>query len=464
VNQSIYKRIEKLEKEHKDKDKYKIEFVGYHIFVGGVRVLPFDLRPYQIKTFNNYVKGDIKKVFSMHPRRSGKTFLLFYTLCYLCLKNRNTNAYHLFPEQDQAFKVIWSGIIIDKANNRSINFIDLFPRSICTPNHTRMLLKFNNGSTLRIVGTSSSDRIRGITSNLIGISEYSFCKAYLLPVVTPVIIQSEGRLLLESTPNGMNFALSQFYNFKYTNSWITDKQTCLTLVDENNERYITDGDIQEAVDNGLSTGLIQQEFYCNPVLDAHKIIYGHEMGVVEIVDRLYNPMLAINLAFDLGINDKCSVIAFQVRPQDSGINIIWCYENNNLPWLHYIELIRKEFIGKHIGKWILPHDSKKRDGSSITLDTVHDYFEKLGCNVETLPRPRSLTGLIMMIKGRFSSIVIEKSCIELIDALNNYQYDDNRKPLHDGSSHMASAFSYAVMAVHTEVITGRKVNLRAIRY
>jgi hypothetical protein len=60
-----------------------------------------------------------------------------------------------------------------------------------------------------------------------------------------------------------------------------------------------------------------------------------------------------------------------------------------------------------------------------------------------------MTGFISLVKSHIASVIIEQSCDGLIDALNNYSYDEKtRRPIHDSNSHYASAFGYAIMSVY----------------
>ena len=446
---SIEKRIQAIEESMSNKIDVKFDD-NYNLYINGKRLLPFNLRPYQSNIMQKVMTDGNIKYFYMYPRRSGKTFLLFYILCCICLLNRNTNAYHLFPQQDQANKVIWNGIFI--ANGVSYKYIKLFPSSIATLNNTSKIIKFYNGSTIRILGTSDPDNLRGITSSLIGVSEYCFTKEYLLPVITPILVQSKGRLLLESTPNGLNFAYSQFQQFSKTDTWHTEKATAETLVDEEGNRYITDEDIQSSVDNGLSKGLIQQEFYCTPVLDEDKVIFGAEMKEVRKVSNLYDSTKPIHFAFDLGVSDNTSIVGFQYNFINNGINYVWNYENNNQPYIHYIEKIKTLFNNKPIGRVILPHDGKNRQAINDNLMTAENLFNSKGLSTIALDRAYNINQTIALCKSYFGNIMIDENCITLIDSLNNYQYDDNRKPLHDSYSHIADAFKYSIISVELNLL------------
>ena len=74
-----------------------------------------------------------------------------------------------------------------------------------------------------------------------------------------------------------------------------------------------------------------------------------------------------------------------------------------------------------------------------------------------------MSGFISLVKSHMEGIIVDVSCVDLIDHLNNYQYDDNRKPIHDDNSHYASAFGYMVMALYYE-LNWSPVNSQVIQY
>ena len=123
----------------------------------------------------------------MHPRRSGKDFLFFRILCYLCLKNPNTNAAYLFPDIPSARRILWDSVFLDVETGKATRYLAFIPRTICEPNQAILALKFQNGSRIQIINTTDMDKVRGLTSPLIAVSEYCFQKPEVLKIISPVI-------------------------------------------------------------------------------------------------------------------------------------------------------------------------------------------------------------------------------------------------------------------------------------
>lgn len=460
ANLRLIERARKLVNSIETKNKVSLE--RYDILVNGVSILPAPLRFYQRRVFDLFIHNEpvdnivYNKFFLMWCRRSGKSFTAFIMLVYICLRDANTNAFQLFPSYKSAYRIIWNGVFINGGENQ--RYIKMLPSSIATVNNTRMEINFYNGSSISLVGIDDEDKVRGITSNLIAISEYCYCKDYLLSVLSPIISSSNGKLLLESTPNGRNFAWLDWCNFKNTDVWYRYHGAVDKLVDENGKRYITDRVVKEAINDGLSESLISQEFYCLPVLDENLIVYARELKEMQINKSTFDPRLQVHFAFDLGVNDNTAIVCFQLR-LDGGCNVVYCYENNNKPYEHYINHLLNKFSNARIGAFVLPHDSAKRNAMSLGLETVAQHFESFNINVERLPRPKSMAGFISLVKSYMASVVVDESCKGLINALNNYSYDEKtRKPIHDKNSHYASAFGYMCMSLYYGNISNNQLN------
>lgn len=427
---------------------YDLQLTDADVLFNGVSIFPAPFRNYQLKLFRQVIDGDVKKAYYMLPRRSGKDFTFFRILVYYCLRTANTNAVYLFPDLQMARKIIWEGVFIcENVNSRYIEFL---PKQICRINNVNMRVKFPNGSSIQLMGTLDASKLRGITSTIIVASEYAFMNPYVLPIISPIISASDGVLLLNSTPNGLNLAYHQHRTFGKTKSWLTVLETAETLLDDDGNRYITEEIIQESIENGMSVSLIRQEYYCECVPDESKVIYAREMNAMQIVKNAYVARTEVHFAFDLGLRDFTSIVAFQIMPTGMP-SVVWCFQDNGQPWQHYYNVIESKMVNKRMGKFILPHDGAKRNGSSVTLDTIIDDFKNMGATVMPLKRPKSMDGFIALTRSYMGGMVIDETCEELITALNQYQKDDNHKPIHDEYSHYASAFGYMCMALYNGI-------------
>jgi hypothetical protein len=424
-----------------------LSFADGDIIYKGESILPFELRNYQKDIYNDRSK---RKMLLL-PRRSGKDATSFVLCLNHALQNPNANIIYLFPNLLAGRRIIWDGVFIN--GEQTVKYIDIVPKDLVLhKNNQSMRITFYNGASIHLLGAENTDRLRGLTSNFVAVSEYCFIKDNIMPIISPIVSSSNGTLVMNSTPNGRNKAWHLIQSWKKQDSWSVFHETCETLLDNDDKRYITDDMIEDSIANGLSKTLVQQEFYCNPVLDVNHTIYGYDMMyTVQIIPDLYRTNnRKIYFAADLGILDSTAIVGFTLD-LNGNIKIIWEYEANNQPWSHYYNVINSTFRGENT--IILPHDSAKRDGN---LTSVADHFANFGFSVVKLKRPRFLDGLISLVKSKMGLLSIDNDCRGVIEALEQYKKNpETNKPIHDEYSHYASAVGYMMMAIDEGVIHDR---------
>lgn len=162
----------------------------------------------------------------------------------------------------------------------------------------------------------------------------------------------------------------------------------------------------------------------------------------------HDKAVPVSTAWDLGISDKTTIIAFQIVGKEIRI-INFATGNNKSIENDWIPTINKwsEDLGYNYDKHYIPHDARQRDkfdGNSIETKMRN----RLG-NVEVLPMHRLLDG-INATRTMFANVWIDKvNCAGLLDDLQKYrrEYDTARNcwkndPVHDDASHTADAFRY----------------------
>ena len=99
-------------------------------------------------------------------------------------------------------------------------------------------------------------------------------------------------------------------------------------------------------------------------------------------EGLYDELLPIHVAFDLGINDDTVIVFYQQLKKE--FRIIHEYKNNSQPIEHYCEIVT-DYVFKNkgeLGRVILPHDSAMRDFS--TNKTREQLFREFGLTNTTI--------------------------------------------------------------------------------
>ena len=169
---------------------------------------------------------------------------------------------------------------------------------------------------------------------------------------------------------------------------------------------------------------------------------------------LYDALLPVHVAMDIGVNDLTVLIFFQLAHGE--IRVIDYYEDKNKGVDFYARYLLQD--KKYLLHTIfIPHDSKKRDNLDVSNTYERDMrrlFEGTGVRVHVLPKMDKQLQ-ISHAKIKFSRCVFNISRVKpLIVKIGKYRktwhegtarYLD--KPLHDICSNYADAFMYMCQAV-----------------
>lgn len=424
--------------------------------INGKSLFPFKYRIYQKKILDGLEAGN-KRYFLHWPRRAGKDAFCFTYLIACALKKRGIY-YYVLPTKVDAEGIIWDGGV--NTPEYFYYFKDLFPEPLVKQMNAKSLkIKLKNGSIINLAGSNFYNKLRGKPCHGVIFSEFAFGDTPEgLDVMIPTINQSKGFIIINTTPNGYNFSWQKFMQFKSNPAWNCSLETALTLLDENGNRYITDQDIQNAINDGLSPGKIKQEFFCEPLLDTDTLYFAHEMKLIEEEGRLRDetliPKRPMYFAADLGL-DTTAIIGFQVNNVGHPI-ISYYYENVNKTldfyWNEVSSYVNKK--GLAMATWFLPHDGAKRNLTD--KNNPLNVIKSFGARVHHLQRPTKL-GLNSSIENAKiilrNTVINRKECSRLIEALSSYGRKFNQEtktydlyPRHDWASHPSDAFQYLSMA------------------
>ena len=192
---------------------------------------------------------------------------------------------------------------------------------------------------------------------------------------------------------------------------------------------------------------------CKPAVAG--AIYYDEVAAAEEQGRIrdvpYDPMLKVQVVFDLGWNDALTMILVQRGISD--IRIIEYIEDSHKTLDHYSALLRNKNL--NWGDLYLPHDGRHKDFK--TGKSAQEIMQALGWSVKITPNMAVEDG-IRMARMTFPRVYIDKGKSErLVQCLKRYQRAVNQQthepmgPLHNEWSHGADAFRY--MAINAESMT-----------
>lgn len=178
-------------------------------------------------------------------------------------------------------------------------------------------------------------------------------------------------------------------------------------------------------------------------------IYAEEIAKANEDGRIglfpYDPTLKVHAIFDLGWNDKMSIILAQRHL--SSLRVIEYIEDSHKTLDWYSAELKKKNL--NWGKLWLPHDGAH--GDYKTGKSAQQILEGLDWSVEIIPRQNVEAG-IKVARMAFGQTYIDKvAAARLIECLKRYRRGvpattgEPGAPVHDEWSHGADAFRYLAL-------------------
>ena len=216
--------------------------------------LPHEYTPreYQLPLWEAFDSG-YNRLLQLWHRRSGKDKTDLNLVAREMQENIGTY-YYFFPTYSQGKKALWEGIGRD-----GFKYIDHFPKELLDgkPNESEMKIRYKSGSLFQIIGTDDVDKIMGTNPRGCVFSEYSLQHPKAWEYIRPILRENKGWAMFNYTPRGKNHGYDLYQMAKNNPKWFVSKLTI------NDTDVLTEEDMQEERDAGMSEEMIQQEFYCS---------------------------------------------------------------------------------------------------------------------------------------------------------------------------------------------------------
>lgn len=384
--------------------------------------------------------------------------------------------------------------------------IDNLPKWLNVPIITRSAreINFENGSVLRVDTT-----LRGGSYQLVLVSEFGkTCarnplKAEEIVTGTLQAVPPTGRIIIESTGEGSdgffaemvmeasrrgndNLTPIDYKLFFYP--WYLDAK--YQIIEESLRYDITLIDYFKSLEEqGVLLTKNQKNWYCiQQKFLREKIQQEYPSTIKEaflsssdayyfaqdiekaynshrcLYTALYDSLLPVYVAMDIGVNDLTVIIFFQIAHGE--IRIIDYYEDKNKDSGFYSKFLLqdKRYLYKTI---FLPHDSTRRSNVIIENSWERDFrrlFAGTGTTIQVLPRMDKAL-LISYARQKIDRCVFAMERVKpLVDQLQKYRKKWNeqlgRYVDEDIHSDHADAFKYAMQAIgHIESISSSSVKL-----
>lgn len=408
-------------------------------------ILPYKmrLREYQEPVFKALFIDNIKRIVDVIHRRAGKSKSALNVLISASFQ-RVGLYFHCFPQLTQAKKSIWLGIDGD-----GMRYLDHYPKELIKHiDNVEMRVTLVNGSIVQLVGSDMYDKLRG--SNPVGIvfDEYAHSSPYCWQYTSPILRENGGWAMFIYTPNGHNHGYDLYERNLNNPKWFVRKLDITQTKKLDGSPIMTEEDIQEERDSGISEEAIQQEYYVSFEASVIGAYYAEQIRKAEKDNRItlfpIDKSQPIFTAWDLGYRDATSIWFMQVIGRD--VRLIHYYEDEGRKLTDYIEYV-KAFIksngGQH-GVHFAPHDIAVHEYS--TGMTRLEVARRNGLRFKVVGKHYVQDGIDATREGLEYTVIHSEYCRQGLSLLKMYRKDDTtKKPVHDVSSHCADALRYFFM-------------------
>lgn len=365
---------------------------------------------------------------------------------------------------------------------------------ITADNDTSQMLKFSNGSSLR-VGTS----LRSSTFQYLHISEFGkICAKYpdkAQEIITGSLntVAPGQYIFIESTAEGRD---GYFYDICKRAQTMKDDELSkldfkfhffpwhkepgyrigsnIAITQELQDYFIHLQDLDINLDHEQKSWYasrhatqgedMHREFPSTPEeswkVSNEGLYYGKYISMARAEKRIgkipYDESLPVYTAWDLGYNDATSIWFFQVYAKE--IRLIDYIEGSGESLAHWLGVIKsKSYVYE---KHLAPHDIMVHEYTSGM--TRQASARKLGMNLLPVQKVDIIPGIDAARNILNRCWFDEKKCAQGIKALENYKKDwDDRhacwrpQPLHNWASHGSDAFRTLATGLHYVVNTNR---------
>lgn len=353
--------------------------------------------------------------------------------------------WYALPQQNQVRKAVWDAVNAH-TGKRALDMH--FPPDIVKKRKEQdMMLELVNGATIQFIGSDNPDALVGSGIRGVVNSEAALANPMFIEYIRPMLAESGGWELQNSTPRGRNHFYDDYIAMQ------NDPECFVSLLTVEDMQHISERDL-ERERRKKSKGLYLQEYFCSFDYGMEGAVYLDEIAAMNREGRYcsvpHDANLPVHVAWDIGYRDYTALVFFQIE-MGGRVRVIDHYQNNGEKLRHYVDVI----AGKpytYGQRQFLPHDA---GNETVGGDSIARQLHQLGYDNTVLPREANLRAGIERTAAMFPLVVMDDTnCKHLYASLSayRYEYDDKlqkfkEKPLHDWASDGSDAFRYAMQAV-----------------
>jgi phage terminase large subunit len=275
--------------------------------------------------------------------------------------------WHMLPQQNQARKVIWDGIVYNE-HGEAVKVLDwAFPKELRKSTHSQeMKITLLNGSVWQLCGSDNYDALVG--SNPVGVvmSEYSVAKPSAWDYIRPILAENDGWALFIYTPRGRNHG-AKLYDMACNNpDWFAQ------ILTADDTQAISADAVEDERRAGMIEEMIQQEFYCSFEGVMVGSYYGPMISDAQKEGRItrvpHDPIMQVFTSWDLGMADTTAIWFFQLVPHAGEVRVIDYYQSSGEGLAHYAQVLgaKPYTYAEHYA----PHDIMVRENKTMEVSTT----------------------------------------------------------------------------------------------
>jgi phage terminase large subunit len=349
--------------------------------------------------------------------------------------------WHIFPHYSQARRSAWEGIRKD-----GVKFMDAFPASLIKRKlDQEMKIELVNGSIWQLVGSDKVDTLIGAGVAGIVFSEYAVCKPSAWHYLSPILKESGGWVVFNSTPRGHNH-FHELYKTAEERSWFTQ------TLKHTDTKVLSPTVMEDEIADGMPPETARQEYDCDWEAAPSGAIWADLLMQTKVEE--FEPEAGeIFTSWDLGHADATAIWFWMVR-HGGGLDVLDYYENTRKPLSHYFdEVDRRPYSYRY---HFLPHDARAntlQSSLSIMEQCVEHFTSAM---VDITPNLSVADGIQAARWVLQRPIRFHKNAKNGLHVLQSYRYDYNEerkvysnKPFHDWASHGSDAFRYLSVKART---------------
>ena len=431
--------------------------------------LPNSWRPrhYQLPAWRAWEAGTRFESLIWHRRAGKDDYALHKTA--VSAHQRIGNYWHCLPKYEQARKAIWEAVNPHTGKKR---IDEAFPPALRKRTDSQsMSIEFKIGSTWRCVGSDDPNSLVGAPPVGIVFSEWALSNPLAWAYLAPILEENRGWASFITTSRGRNHAFTTHQMALTDDEWFAQTLTVedtgaisVEAVEKERRRY------HGIFGPEAGDALIEQEYYCAFEAAVLGSFWGPDINRAEKAGRIcsleYDPSLLVHTAWDIGVRDDTGVWLFQVNGKR--IHVLGYIRAQN-KWVGFYvkELDRlAEERGYRYGYDYVPQDAKVRDwtneGPNDEAKTRIATMLELGRRPKLAPAYKLADGIDAARRIINWCWFDARLCEFGLESLRGYKKEWDEKvrefkktPLHDWTSHAATAFIALAMSVEAEIIDNK---------